>query len=444
MGGEGAVASASLVQTADAPAAAGAATRSAIVECHDCGQFVRVPDLESGKTARCARCGSVLRRFVAKSLDRTLAYSIAGLVLMAVATMAPFMSMRIEGRIQDANLITGAVELVDRGLWPLGVLVVITTIAAPLVKLALTVYVIMALRLQRPPRHLPFVFRSLEMLTPWAMVEVYLLGIFVAYVKLVDLATIKLGVALYSFMALMLIVVAANASLDEEAVWREMARRGLVPRPSPRLGARLIGCERCRFVSEAGRHDHRCPRCQTPLHRRKPNSVARTWALVITALILYIPANVYPVMTVISFGSGHPDTILSGIKSLFEAGMWPLALLVFFASITVPFLKLFGLILLLVSIQVGARWRLRDRTVFYRIVESIGRWSMIDIFMISILVGLVRLGSIATIEPGVGATSFAAVVIVTMIAAETFDPRLMWDAAGKNGEQSREGPVNGR
>ena len=155
----------------------------------------------------------------------------------------------------------------------------------------------------------------------------------------------------------------------------------------------------------------------------------------IAAAILYVPANVYPVMTVISFGKGAPDTILSGCKHLIEAGMWPLALLVFFASITVPMLKLCGLVFLLISVQRKSTWRLRDRTVLYRIIESVGRWSMIDIFMISILIALVKLEAIATIEPGIGATSFAGVVVVTMIASMMFDPRLMWDAMGENGDR---------
>ena len=167
-------------------------------------------------------------------------------------------------------------------------------------------------------------------------------------------------------------------------------------------------------------------------HRRRPNSLTRCAALVATAIILYIPANVYPVMTIISFGSGFPSTIIEGVKELLAGGMWPLALLVFFASITVPVLKLLGLIFLMLSVRFKSRWRLRDRTLLYRIVDAIGRWSMIDIFMVSILVALVRAGSIATIEPGVGATSFAAVVIITMMAAMSFDPRLMWDAAGEN------------
>ena len=164
------------------------------------------------------------------------------------------------------------------------------------------------------------------------------------------------------------------------------------------------------------------------MHARKPNSIARTWALLIAACILYIPANVLPVMTVVYFGSGEPDTILSGVVLLIQAGMWPIAALVFFASITVPVLKLISLFYLLISVQRRSRRRLRDRTVLYRVVEVVGRWSMVDIFMIAILVALVSLGSIATIEPGPGAIAFASVVIITMIAAMGFDPRLIWDA----------------
>ncbi len=194
----------------------------------------------------------------------------------------------------------------------------------------------------------------------------------------------------------------------------------------------LINCTTCRLVSRVGRIPKQsfaiCSRCGAQMYRRKPNSLARTWALIIAAYILYIPANVYPIMTVISFGKGEPDTILSGVQSLMASGMWPLAVLVFFASITVPLVKLFGITLLLVSVHYQWRWRPRQRTILYRLTEAVGRWSMIDIFMISILVALVRLEAIATIEPGTAATSFAAVVVLTMVAAMSFDPRLMWDA----------------
>ena len=196
--------------------------------------------------------------------------------------------------------------------------------------------------------------------------------------------------------------------------------------------ADLVNCRLCGHLSHVERtvelSELICPYCDATLQVRKPNSIARTWALVITAFILYIPANTLPVMTVISMGKGEPDTILSGVIALIESGMWPLALLIFFASVTVPMLKLFGLVYLLISIRRKSQWRPKDRTRLYRVIEAVGRWSMVDIFMVSILVALVKLGSLATIEPGVGATFFAGVVVITMFAAMSFDPRLIWDS----------------
>jgi paraquat-inducible protein A len=404
---------------------------SGIAECHECGLRYEIDRLTPGSTALCQRCGATLLKIPVGSLDRSLALATGGLVLIVIANAMPFMSMKIQGLLQQANLITGALALLDQGMWPLAVVVAATTVAAPLLKLGAIFYVLAGLRLARPPRHLPQVFRWIEMLRPWAMIEVYLLGVFVAYVKLIDLATIEIGVAFYALAILMVVMVAIDIVLSPELVWAAMERHGIVTVPRASPGQRLVLCETCSLVAPMSDHGAPCPRCGAHRHWRKPESLARAWALLITAVILYIPANVYPVMTVISFGSGSPDTILSGVEELALAGMWPLALLVFFASITVPVLKIVGLGILLITTQRGSHWRLRDRTVLYRLVESVGRWSMIDIFMISILVGLVRLGSLATIEPGVGAIAFAAVVITTMIAASCFDPRLMWDVAGE-------------
>jgi len=191
-----------------------------------------------------------------------------------------------------------------------------------------------------------------------------------------------------------------------------------------------LSCHTCHLLSraEARLHPLHCPRCGSRLHSRKPDSLARTWALTLTAYILYIPANLLPIMTVTMSGRGEPDTILSGVKELVVSGMWPLALLIFFASITVPVLKLLTLTYLLLSVKFKSRWRPKERTVLYRITESVGRWSMIDIFVIAILVALVKLGALATIEAGAGAVAFGGVVVITMFAAMSFDPRLIWDA----------------
>jgi len=200
--------------------------------------------------------------------------------------------------------------------------------------------------------------------------------------------------------------------------------------PNTAANSGYLLCHTCHLLSRAKPQASasECPRCGSRLHSRKPDSLARTWALTLTAYILYIPANLLPIMTVTMSGRGEPDTIFSGVKELVVGGMWPLALLIFFASITVPVLKLLTLTYLLLSVQFKSTWRPRERTVLYRITESVGRWSMIDIFVIAILVALVKLGALATIEAGAGAVAFGGVVVITMFAAMSFDPRLIWDA----------------
>ncbi len=191
----------------------------------------------------------------------------------------------------------------------------------------------------------------------------------------------------------------------------------------------LDACHVCDLVMEGGSSGGGCLRCGSRLHRRKPDSISRAWALLIAAVIFYLPANLYPIMTVISFGKGEPDTIISGVGHLFDAGQWPIAALVFFASVLAPVLKITILAFLLASVQFKWSWRPKERTVIFRITEIFGRWSMIDIFMISILIALVKLDAVATVEAGPGATAFAAVVILTMFSAMCFDPRLIWDNA---------------
>ena len=193
--------------------------------------------------------------------------------------------------------------------------------------------------------------------------------------------------------------------------------------------AGLVGCHSCHLLCERGKRsaDRLCPRCGAGLHDRKPHSIARTWALVLAAIIFYIPANLLPITIVISLGKAQSDTIMSGVIYFVQTGMWPIALVIFVASVFVPLLKLLILILLLISVQRKSSWRQKDRTVLYRITEIIGRWSMVDIFVVTILVALVHLGGLATIHAGPGAIFFGAVVVITIFAAMSFDPRLIWD-----------------
>jgi paraquat-inducible protein A len=347
----------------------------------------------------------------------------------------------LEGREQAATIAAGAYELYNQGYWELGILVFCLSIAFPLFCIGTGLYVVLPLRFGRMPRHVVPAFRAFEACSPWAMTEVFLLGLIVAYVKLSGLATLIVGDALYAFVALTITTAWVSAALDPRVVWSRIPYS--TPRPRRWSGRAIfatspgpyVACHHCQLVVDAHDTDgvsKHCPRCGASLHKRKPDSISRTWALVIAATICYVPANLLPIMTVVSFGQGEPDTILSGVQALIEYGMYPVALLVFFASICVPVLKIVVLCFLLISVQVRSGWRTRDRSVMYRITEAVGRWSMIDIFMISILAALVKLDAIATIEPGPAAVFFAGVVILTMFAAMSFDPRLIWDAARKD------------
>jgi len=192
--------------------------------------------------------------------------------------------------------------------------------------------------------------------------------------------------------------------------------------------AGLVACHACSRVQPRIRtKEQRCTRCGALLHRRNPDSLMRTWALLIAAAVLYIPANLLPVMHTSSLLGAEDDTIMSGVVYFWTSGDWPLAIVVFVASILVPMLKLSVLVLLTVTSQRRSTWRPLERTKLYRIVERIGRWSMLDIFVITLTVALVQFKSLAVITAGPGALAFGSVVILTMIASMQFDPRLIWD-----------------
>ncbi len=194
----------------------------------------------------------------------------------------------------------------------------------------------------------------------------------------------------------------------------------------------MAACRRCHLLCRIPESGDRkiidCPRCGAEINQRIPGSIQRTWALVIAALIFYIPANLLPISITSALGSSEGDTIMSGVIYFIQSGSWYIALVIFVASIFVPVLKILILFFLLVSVQLKIRWRPLERTRLYRIIEAIGRWSMVDIFVITIMAALIKLGGLADFEAGPAAAYFAAVVVLTILAAMSFDPRLIWDS----------------
>jgi paraquat-inducible protein A len=198
-------------------------------------------------------------------------------------------------------------------------------------------------------------------------------------------------------------------------------------------GLGLCSCQACGLVSkpESSFGTARCPRCDARIHIRKPNSVKRCWALLVAAYILYLPANLLTIMETGSLINYRKDTILSGVVHLWKTGAWAIAAIVFIASILVPLFKLIALTVLLVSVQRRSTWWPAQRAKLYRMVELVGRWSMLDIYVVTLLAALVQIRSLATVRAGSGAIAFGTVVVLTMFAAQEFDPRLIWDPLRK-------------
>ena len=400
-----------------------------LIACHACDGVHRIAAVPAGGKALCTRCGALLYRNIPGSLDRAAALYLAALFLFLLANTFPFVALRYGDRVEQSRLASGALALQQAGMGELGLLVLLTSVVFPLLTICGMLYLLLPLRFGIRPAGMARVWRMVRSLAPWSLIGVFMLGLLVSVVKLQDLATIVPGIALYALVGLLVVSAAAVASFDPGTLWPRVGPVAQGEGSAAALG--YASCHTCDVL--VPRQRSTCPRCGSAVHgTRLPNSVARTWALLCAATMLLVPANLYPVMTVIRFGQGEPNTILSGVIHLAEDGAWPLALLVFFASFVVPISKIAVLALLLVTVQRGSSWRMRDRTLLYRVTEAVGAWSMIDVFLVGILVALVRMDALATVYPGIGATFFGAAVILTMLAAHAFDPRLVWDRAGRN------------
>jgi len=401
----------------------------ALSECRDCGLLQQLPDVPDGALAACRRCDAMLHQQRRHTLPLSLACSGIGLVLFGLAFWLPMASVSMPGgRSATSDLLTGPELLRQAGAWELSMVVVLTLLVLPGFDLGASLAMSVGVWLGSVPRWVRRAFAALPTLSSWAMVEVFMLGATISLVRLRAWMQVEFGPALFALAGVTLCSIGVGAALDRRALW---ARVPLLSRAARRSAGAPIRCAGCELVV-ASEDGSPCPRCSRTLHARKPQSVQRTWALLLTAALLAIPANALPVMTIVRAGVGGPSTIMGGTLELVEHGFWLLALLVFVASIVIPVFKLAALCTLLVCTSRGLSARLRLRTKVFRVVSFIGRWSMLDIFATMTLVELARFGWLGNVRPGAGATAFCAVVVLTMLASEAFDPRLMWDSAGQN------------
>lgn len=407
--------------------------------CEECDLLIPATLLAVGQASCCPRCGHTLSRYLPDQELRPIAYGFAALIMFVLANAFTFMSFSSKGIGQEMTFIQCISTLVDEGYLFLGAVLSLTLIGLPLIYIGSIMLVLWRVDKDLHSKALRSLGRLLCQIKPWLMVDVFLVGVLISLVKLMGMADIKMGLSFWAFVGYTVLLVKMISSLDTMWLWQRLLG------PTDACGvdettdasameSGLTGCHICGALSKAG--SHRCSRCGGHLHDRKPGGLNRTWALLITSSILYIPANIYPIMDTVFLGDDTPSTILGGVVLLWAMGSYPIAAVIFFASVVVPLVKILALFWLCYAVQNGHAASPLRKLKLYRMTEFVGRWSMIDVFVVAILAGLIRLDNLMTIYPGPAAVAFAGVVLITMVAAMSFDSRLIWDL--QQGERERE------
>ena len=361
-----------------------------------------------------------------------MALASSALVALMMAVSFPFISFQVGGVGNRIELSETASTMLGFHQPLVAIAVAMTIIVLPAVYLCGMIWLQYGL-LRRQP--LPFsrgIARSLSHLHPWMMADVFIIGALVSLIKVAGMAQIELGVAFWAFCAFAILLLYTTQSVDSDWMWFSLAGEPLAPR-GVRTGEtaapqKVTGCPTCGLINRLTADGHgQCRRCGERLHARLPHSLQRTWALLAASVVMYIPANVYPIMNTTTMGQTSPSTIIGGVVELWQMGDWPVATVIFVASVIVPVGKILALAWLCLMINRSDELSNATRTMLYRITEFIGRWSMIDVFVVAMLVALIRAGALMSITPGPAALAFGAVVVLTMLAAMTFDPRLIWD-----------------
>jgi paraquat-inducible protein A len=396
------------------------------VRCPYCDLVQFVPLRDSRVVVACLRCRSRLEHCAGTDPNVALACALGALLLLIPAWTLPFLTTSALGATRTSHLFSSITILWREGQPLLSVVVGLFILVFPFLRLLSLSAVLFALRAGDKPRWLPATFRLCNALQTWAMLDVFLLGLLVAYFRMRTSIPATIDGGAIFFMAAVVLGVAARASLDKVGVWHMIGWERRCADPTS-----VIGCLSCGLLVSDSCDGQACPRCGAIVHARKTNSYSRSLALLLAALLLYIPANLYPIATIPIGLTPTSYTVLGGVLDLLDSHLFGLALLVFTASFTIPLLKMAGLAWCIASALKRQSKHLLAKTRIYRIVEEAGRWSMVDPLTIACFVPVLQFNGLIDGHAQPAATPFTAVVILTSLAVKAFDPRLMWDAAGK-------------
>lgn len=398
------------------------------LDCPECGQRMELPRLHQGQEAHCPNCGYEVVEVEKNPYIAPLAYATASLVLMGFVYTMMFVTVTMAGVTSIQSLLSMMRKLILLDFGFLAEVMFVLTFGTPLLFLLLCLYVYTALWQGKAYPGLRTATRTLVRLRHWIMVDVFFISTLVAHIKLSSVAKVEYGAAFYLMFGLAVLLIRTSVSIPQHWVYYKIHR--ILGRNTIQTASNeRICCSRCLYFRS--KEEPTCGVCGADLYERRPKSIYISMAFLLAAIVLYIPANLLPIMISSNPTTVQINTILNGIIYMWDEGDKLIAAIIFSASILVPGAKIALLLVLNLSARYGLPASPKTMLRVYRFTESIGKWSMIDIFVIIILMSSFHT-HVARVVPGPAAVYFCLVVLLTMLSAYFFDPRLLWDKARKN------------
>ncbi|ENZ5481378.1 membrane integrity-associated transporter subunit PqiA [Serratia marcescens] len=412
-----------------------------LILCPQCDLLMALPPLSTGTKAVCSRCSTTLSTRWAEPRKRSIGYALSALFMLLLANIFPFITMRVAGFGNEIKLINIPQVMLEENYASMATLFMLLVQLIP--AFCMLAIILLCAKVPMPLALKEWMAKMLFQFKTWCMVEVFLAGVLVSFVKLMAYGDIGIGSSFVPYCLFCLLQVRAFQYVDRRWLWQDIEPAPSLDRPltAGRTGMRqgVRSCRCCTAILPA--EMSHCPRCHTHGHVRHRNSLQWTLALLVTSIMLYIPANLMPIMVTEALGNKMNSTIMAGVILLWGEGSYPVAMVIFIASIMVPSLKMLAIGWLCWDANGKGKNRADSERMhlIYEVVEFVGRWSMIDVFVIAVLSALVHIGLLMSVYPATGALLFALVVILTMFAAMTFDPRLTWDRVNETIEKEPQG-----
>ena len=401
--------------------------------CPYCDNISLVESIEEGERVCCTNCGEVLTSIVKNPIIIPFIYACVSIFLFICSEILPFLGINKMGITANMSLMETATSMFVDNYEFLAVFIYCNMQLFPILCLICIIFVYGSILLKIKSNF--FTKKAIKLffhLKEWSMVEVFMIAILVSMIKLVSMVDIKIGDGFITFCLFLFFYVKTVSSVDKNYIWSKLIKKSnheYFYDLKNFIGSRaadnqFILCQSCDSINKIS--NKKCVFCESKLNIRKKNSIQNCLALVIAAALMLIPANVFPIMITNSLGNESTSTIFEGIVYMWDSGSYHIAAIIFIASIIVPISKILILLLLCYSVTKNKNTKVKLKTKLYGLTEFIGKWSMVDVFVVAILSALIKMGNLLSIYPGVAALSFCATVVLTMLAANSFDPRTLW------------------